>query len=204
VVQAEGPPHHHGASTKADCLPDSAIQVPLSASSPDVSSAIIVEQTEAGLVTEEDLSPLLTVPSPMTSAEGAALSSVVRRQLASHCWAVTQDVCSMKGIPKGLHTDVDVRVRPQLLSDEACRGEPVRYGLARDVAILPSGCLLWASRAGSILQSSSGQMSMPQSGTDRGRHPKLSDHLSHGSVSLQHPQGPAPILNTQLSSRWHG
>jgi hypothetical protein len=125
VAQAEGTPHHHGASTKADCLPDSAIQVPLSASSPDVSSAITVEQTEAGPITEEDLSPLLIVPSPMTSAEGAALSSVVRRQLASHCWAVTPDVCSMKVIPKGLHTDVDVRVCPQLLSDEACRGVPV-------------------------------------------------------------------------------
>jgi hypothetical protein len=140
------------------------------------------------------------VPSPMTSAEGAALSSVVRRQLASHCWAVTQDVCCMKTITNGLHTDVDVKVRSQLLSDEACRGNPVLYGLACDVAILPSGCLLWASRAGSILQSFSGQMSMPHSGNDGGRHPKLSDHLSHGSVSLQHPQGPAPILNTQLSS----
>jgi hypothetical protein len=156
VVQAEGPPHHHGASTKADCLPDSAIQVPLSASSPDVSSPIVAEQAEAGLVTEEDLSPLLTVPSPMRSAEGAALSFVVRRQLPSHCWAVTPDVCCMKTIANGLHTDVDVRVRPQLLSDEACRGKLVLYGLARDVAILPSGCLLWASRAGSILQSSSG------------------------------------------------
>ena len=56
----------------------------------------------------------------------------------------------MKGIPNGLHTDVDVRVRSQLLSDEACRGKPVLYDLARDVAILPSGCLLWASRAGSV------------------------------------------------------
>jgi hypothetical protein len=43
----------------------------------------------------------------------------------------------MKGIPKGLHTDADVRVRPQLLSDEACRGKPVLYGLPCDVAILP-------------------------------------------------------------------
>jgi hypothetical protein len=119
VVQTEGTPHHYGASTKADCLPDSAIQVPLSASSPDVPSTIVAEETEAGLVTEEDLSPLSTVPSPMASAEGAALSSVVRRQPSSHCWTVTPDVCCMQSVPNCLQTHVYVRVRSQLLSYEA-------------------------------------------------------------------------------------
>ena len=62
MLSGEARPHRHRASERGSQLLDAVLVEPLARKPPDSNAPVWVDQSEPGLITEDDVGPLATVP----------------------------------------------------------------------------------------------------------------------------------------------
>ena len=103
VLGPEASPHHYRAATMWSHLLNAVLTESLSWSPPDQNGMEVrALKAEPGLISEDDLGPLLMCPLSMIPAPALLSSFVGRCQLWSLCWATGAEVGSMHAVPQGL------------------------------------------------------------------------------------------------------
>ena len=113
VLGPEASPHHYRAATMWSHLLNAVLTESLSWSPPDQNGmAVRVLKAEPGLISEDDLGPLLMCPLSMIPAPALLSSFVGRCQLWSLCWATGAEVGRAQAVPQGLCGDFGVGGHP--------------------------------------------------------------------------------------------
>ena len=139
VLVPEASPHHYRAATMWSHLLNAVLMESLSWSPPDQNGmAVRALKAEPGLISEDDLGPLLMRPLSMIPAPALLSSFVGRCQLWSLCWATGAEVGSSQAVPQGLCGDFGVGGHPP---DAICSRFPRCLVLSGDLVF--HGCGLF-------------------------------------------------------------
>ena len=124
-IEMDPTPHHYGSASVTVMLPHGTVVEPLALPPPDMDSAIVERQSEAGLISEEHLGPLLSRPPQMTPTPDHSSLTMSWSERDADSSIPGMEACLVKTVANSLVTDVVVGCPQQLSSELICGGRPV-------------------------------------------------------------------------------